>query len=290
MMNMAKAGTEKAGAIRYGRVYASSVIQDYQDGKVYTLGNSAVIHHHCGFAFLIGNPTEEELSALYREMMRQDFGRFLLFCDEERIVDHFRDLPGVCIRGRYFFEYPLSDSKPAEVPQGYVLQEIDEELALMLKGRITLSFSWRNFDEFKKSGKGYCLTVNNKPVAWAFSAAVSDDEIDIYGCVFAPKIRQKLKRSDHPLVAFSIKSGEKISYMTSSAFEKLTEVYPDMLDADALIIGAHPPIVKKEINLRILSDDTKVFAANENIRSMIIGNISDVYVMEEDKCAVKISD
>ena len=179
MMNMAKAGTEKAGAIRYGRVYASSVIQDYQDGKVYTLGNSAVIHHHCGFAFLIGNPTEEELSALYREMMRQDFGRFLLFCDEERIVDHFRDLPGVCIRGRYFFEYPLSDSKPAEVPQGYVLQEIDEELALMLKGRITLSFSWRNFDEFKKSGKGYCLTVNNKPVAWAFSAAVSDDEIDI---------------------------------------------------------------------------------------------------------------
>ena len=87
--------------------------------------------------------------------------------------------PGIRIRERLFFEYPADEVEHVEIPDGFELREIDEDLGMSLKGRITLAFSWDDHKQFAKYGKGFCLTDNGVPVAWAFSAAVSDEEIDI---------------------------------------------------------------------------------------------------------------
>ena len=168
---------EQASLLRLGKVFALSVVLGYQTGKVYTLGNLVLIYHSCGFAFVCGEASEAELNALYREAA--DLYRFTWFCEDDRAAAYLEKLPGVMIRKRLFFEYPAEEAEQLVIPEGFELKEIDEELAMRLKGRITLSFSWDNYEQYAKHGKGFCLTDNGNPVAWAFSAAVSDEEIDI---------------------------------------------------------------------------------------------------------------
>ncbi len=86
----------------------------------------------------------------------------------------------VDIEERYFFEY--SNNYPvieAPLPSGYKLCEINKDLLKKIKGKVTPSFSWDNYDSFLEKGKGYCITDGDITAAWAFSAAVSSDEIDI---------------------------------------------------------------------------------------------------------------
>ena len=168
---------EKASLINLGKVYALSVVLGYQTGKIYSLGNLVVIHHNCGFAFVCGDPSEEELSALYR--YAGTMHRFSWFCEDERSAAYLENQPGIMIRKRLFLEYSAGEVERAEIPDGLELREMDEELGMSMKGRITLAFSWDNYEQFAKHGKGFCLTDNGIPVAWAFSAAVSDEEIDI---------------------------------------------------------------------------------------------------------------
>ena len=62
---------------------------------------------------------------------------------------------------------------------GYDLCELGEELFDTVEGRVTPRFSWRTSEEFLRNGKGICVLHGERAAAWAFSAAVSDYEMDI---------------------------------------------------------------------------------------------------------------
>ena len=168
--------TGRAGSVPLGGIYPLSVTQGYQSGEIYELGRCAVIHHYCGFAFLLGEPTQKELEILYDNMLRDR--RFVLFCSDERQLAFFNCKEDISTGTRCFYEYGGSEPKTAALPSGFSVRVLDEELIMRLGGRIVPSFSWKDNKEFLK-GRGYCIMDGDTPAAWAFSAAVSDSELDI---------------------------------------------------------------------------------------------------------------
>ena len=78
-----------------------------------------------------------------------------------------------------FFEFNKVSAEIPDLPSDCELKIIDAEILSKMKGRITPYFSWSNANDFLSNGKGYCVITNGEIAAWAFSAAVSDNEIDI---------------------------------------------------------------------------------------------------------------
>ncbi|MDE7364383.1 MAG: GNAT family N-acetyltransferase, partial [Ruminococcus sp.] len=64
-------------------------------------------------------------------------------------------------------------------PLNFKLCEIRKELFYKINGNVTPLFSWDNVSEFFEKGKGYCIVNGENVAAWAFTAAISDEEIDI---------------------------------------------------------------------------------------------------------------
>ena len=60
-----------------------------------------------------------------------------------------------------------------------MIKPIDASILPRLDGRIKPSFSWDSDEQFLKNGAGFCAMQGETPAAWAFSAAVSDTQIDI---------------------------------------------------------------------------------------------------------------
>jgi RimJ/RimL family protein N-acetyltransferase len=58
-------------------------------------------------------------------------------------------------------------------------EKIAGQLLRSVKGRITPAFSWQSPETFQQNGMGFCAVCGDIPAGWAFSAAVSDNEIDI---------------------------------------------------------------------------------------------------------------
>ncbi|MBR6045787.1 MAG: GNAT family N-acetyltransferase [Ruminococcus sp.] len=164
-----------------GGVYPLSAAEGRQQGDIYTDSVSVLIHHHCGFAFLFGKCDTAFLNCVYDTFLSPESEpprRFVLFSDSERIVDLFRGKNNIIFGKRYFFSYPGDTAPKAEIPAGYSVRELDEDLCRRLEGRIVPAFSWSSTAEFLNGGKGFCVCDGDRPVAWAFSAAVSSREID----------------------------------------------------------------------------------------------------------------
>ncbi len=169
-----------------GKVYPLSIAQSIQAGDIYVSSskeNRSVLYwHYCGFAFMFGECDERFLEEVYDFMSGKSncSKRLILFVDNESTEQFFRAKNNVVIEKRYFFEY--RDNFPVTsktLPSGFELCEINEELLKKINGKITPSFSWDNGESFLQKGKGYCITDGDNVAAWAFSAAVSNDEIDI---------------------------------------------------------------------------------------------------------------
>ena len=163
-------------------VYPLSVVQGCQSGDIFVNdGTAALVWHYCGFALVLGEYDDAFLEEVYGLMTdKTNTRRFVLFADDERMVEFFGSKADILTERRSFFEYIHDDSKTVfELPEGYELKEIDSEIISRMKGRITPAFSWSNTDEFLNKGKGYCVMHGGEPAAWAFSSAVSDKEIDI---------------------------------------------------------------------------------------------------------------
>ncbi len=168
------------------RVYPRSISEKIQQGDIFTNAcgsdRSVLYWHYSGFAFISGVYDECLLESVYELLLDKNntnSKRFILFTNEP-IERFFRAKEDVAIERRYFFEYGKEyPAVTADLPEGFKLCEINKELLQKIHGKITPAFSWNNLNNFLENGKGYCITDGDIPAAWAFSAAVSSDEVDI---------------------------------------------------------------------------------------------------------------
>lgn len=171
---------------RCGKVYPLSIAEGYQQGDIFvssrTECKTVLFWHYSGFAFISGEYDEVFLEETYDIISNKNKinpRRFILFADKEQIQSFFINKENIDIERRYFFEFNKNFTKTAELPSNCELKTIDAEIISKMEGRITPYFSWSNAGDFLSNGKGYCIIINGEIAAWAFSSAVSDDEIDI---------------------------------------------------------------------------------------------------------------
>lgn len=170
-----------------GIVYPRSISEKIQQGDIFTNAcgsdRSVLYWHYSGFAFLSGVYNECFLESIYDLLLDKNntnSKRFILFVNDPNVEQFFRAKENVSIERRYFFEYVKEyPAVTAKLPEGYKLCEINSELFQKINGKITPSFSWDNMNDFLEKGKGYCITDGENAAVWAFSAAISSDEIDI---------------------------------------------------------------------------------------------------------------
>ena len=197
---------ECAKEIRCGAVYPLSMVQGFQGGDIYTDGNAFLFHHDCGFAFLCGSITDAFLSDVY-SLMKDVGRRLVLFSENEYITCFFEKYPDASINTRYFYSY--AGHPVSAVNYLYTIKKIDRATIDQLAGKITPSFSWIT-DVFLQKGFGIAVICDDMPVSWAFSAAVSNDEVDI-GVETAEKYRGKglAKTAVNEMIKAVIASGKK---------------------------------------------------------------------------------
>ncbi len=195
-----------AKEIGCGAVYPLSMTQGFQSGDIYTDGKALLFHHDCGFAFLCGSIGDAFLYDVY-SLMKEGGRRLVLFSEKEYITHFFEKLPNVSITTRYFYSY--TGQPVSAVNNLYTVKKIDREMTDHLDGKITPSFSW-NIDAFFQKGFGYAVICDKTPVSWAFSAAVSSDEVDI-GVETAEKFRGKglAKTAVNEMIKAVTASGKK---------------------------------------------------------------------------------
>lgn len=223
----------------YGEIYPLSVRQGYQKGDILKTGSCELIRHYCGFGFLYGTPGEDEFEELYAKV--QDTYRTILLTDDNYIVDFYKE-KGIPTGTRSFFEYRRREVQVPGIPEGFELHPMDEDILESIEGRIKPDFSWDDSKEFLSKGTGFVITKDNEPAAWAFSAAVSDTEIDI-GVETSEKYRGKglsttvaavmtehiLKLGKKPVWACDIRNIASSRVALKTGFEKIGECTTIML-------------------------------------------------------------
>ena len=174
---------EKIEKTPCGTVYPLSVAERFQHGDIYTDGDSVLLRHYCGFAYVFGpcgSSFLEEVYELFLSPNSKMTGRFVLFSAEPQTAAFFRGKQGIRLGKRYSYEYPHDAPLIGNDPSpSFRICPFDSELFDTVPGRITPRFSWREASCFLEHGMGYCVLHQGKPVSWAFSAAVSRSELDI---------------------------------------------------------------------------------------------------------------
>lgn len=181
-----------------GKVYPLSIAEGIQDGEIFTnsmkdYGN-VLFWSQSGFAYISGKVDRCFLEEIYELMLdrnKSNSRRFLLLTSDEYIEDYFMSKDDVILEKRYLFNYSGNGKfiEPS-ILVGYELKEIDNLLWLEISGKIVPSLFWKDANDFLLKGKGYCIICGNDIASWAFSAAISSEEIDI-GIETNPKYRQQ---------------------------------------------------------------------------------------------------
>ena len=165
-----------------GSVYPFSLAEGIQRGDIYSDKSAFLYWHYSGFAFLYGKYDERSLrfvSSLFLDSAGANSRRFILFTADDSVERFFRKTGNVAVERRLFFEYGKECPSERPLPARYSLCDIDNMLLARLNGNITPYFSWDNSGDFLEKGKGCCIVEGNNIASWAFSAAVSSEEIDI---------------------------------------------------------------------------------------------------------------
>ncbi len=218
-----------------GKVYPCSIAEGICEGEIFTNVrenySSVLFWSHSGFAYLLGQFDEYFLEDIYALLLNKNNAsvrRFLLMTNDELIRDYFKLNQNISIEKRYLFEY-ADNCKIEEVtlPIGYQLKEIDNTILLQMQGNIVPSLFWKDPNAFLDKGKGYCITCNNEIAAWAFSAAVSSEEVDI-GIETSPMYRQQGLGIivAEKMIEYTIKQGKKpvwACHYKNAASERMAE-------------------------------------------------------------------
>ena len=174
---------EKIEKTPCGTVYPLSVAEGLQHGDIYTDGDSVLLRHYCGFAYVFGTCGSSFLEEVYNMFLSPNSeltGRFVLFSAEPQTAAFFQGKQGIRLGRRYGYEHPHEAPLIGNDPSpDHRIVRFDSKLFDTVPGRITPRFSWRDASEFLEHGAGYCVLHEGRAVSWAFSAAVSRDELDI---------------------------------------------------------------------------------------------------------------
>ncbi len=166
-----------------GTVYPRSIAEMCQYGDIYIGRDSVLLWHYSGFAFIYGACDNCFLETIYDMFFSADSNlsrRFILFSANPKVISFFQNKRDIVLGNRYNFEYPPERTiSRSEIPPDFQICQFDQKLFDNITGRITPRFSWRDASEFLEHGVGYCVMHNGKAVSWAFSAAVSSNELDI---------------------------------------------------------------------------------------------------------------
>lgn len=166
-------------------IYPMAIAEGVQRGDIYTDDTEkhqyALFWHESGFAYLSGHPKPEDLDAVYA-LMKNESGdnprRFVLETNDEPVAGFFREKEDIEMHPRYGLR--LRELQPdGDIPEGYELKEIDEELFYRIEGKVVPKNFWSSSEEFLAKGRGYCLINCGEVAAVAFSAAVSSRQVDI---------------------------------------------------------------------------------------------------------------
>lgn len=161
-----------------GAVYPLSVAEGVQSGSIFTddTRKTVLIWHCCGFAFLFGKHDRALLDEVGQMILHPAlYPRMLLFAPDAETAAFFREKPEFMLEQRLFFRYPAEKCPPESNGAAVITPDILPQI----QGKITPAFSWKQPAEFFANGSGYCIMQDGMPAAWAFSAAVSAQEVDI---------------------------------------------------------------------------------------------------------------
>lgn len=228
-----------------GTVYPLSVAEGYQQGDIFVNSISdcrtVLFWHYSGFAFVSGRYDESFLDSVY-DILSANEGknprRCILFTDNELIKAFFSDKDNIEIERRFFFEHTGEFNGDVDLPSGCELKIIDRNIISEINGRITPRFSWNNEEDFLSKGNGYCIVANGEVAAWAFSAAVSDTEIDIgvetsekyqhrgYAAIVSnAMIKNILQQNKKPVWACHYKNIASVKLAEKIGFNKTAECF-----------------------------------------------------------------
>lgn len=158
-------------------VYTLPIAEGVQGGRIFTLGDTVLFWHFCGFAYLAGSPDADALAELSDFILQADT-RFLLITDDSAVTAFFADDPAFQISRRVYY-VGVRDVPPPALPEGFTLRRIGAERLPRLHGRIVPAFSWDSPERFLQRGFGFCITQGDCGAAWAFTAAISSLHCDI---------------------------------------------------------------------------------------------------------------
>ncbi|MCR5540321.1 MAG: GNAT family N-acetyltransferase [Ruminococcus sp.] len=164
-----------ADSLTFGKIYPLSIAECRQAGDIYTDGKAVLFHHLCGFGHIAGEADDAFINSI-KDLMLNGGRRLVLFADNA-IVQKFGE--EFAVNSRFFFEYRKSSPPEFILPEGYKLEKLDSGLISQMAGRIVPAFSWESTENFLAGGTGFCVTFEDKPAAWAFSAAVNGEEVDV---------------------------------------------------------------------------------------------------------------
>lgn len=169
------------------RVYPMSVAERIQKGYIYTDdgGEAVLFRHKNNFAFMVGSPERSFLDEVHELIMNE--GLKFITADDS-ISRYMAELGGIAGYPRTFYSYPDGASPEAKLPDGYTVRLIDRELFSRITGFVVPSYYWWSAEDFVKNGHGVCIMKGDEPASWAFSSAVSSEEMDI-GIETAEKYR-----------------------------------------------------------------------------------------------------
>ena len=158
------------------RVFPLSVVQKYQSGSIYASGNCILFRHMNNFTFLSGTPDEKEIREIHGLILSESL-KFM--CSDSSLCDRLAQLGGVELITRDIYRYIPETAPEISIPEGFTLRSIDSELFDSITGRVPPSLYWDSCEQFRKNGIGFCIMHGNEAASWAFSSAVSSEEVDI---------------------------------------------------------------------------------------------------------------
>lgn len=224
-----------AKANECGAVYPLSIAEGRQYGDIFTYSadncQAVLFWHHSGFAYICGDADDsflEEVYALMLDENKTNPRRFVLMLNDERTEAFFRAMDNLVTERRYLYEYAKTQSgADISLPEGCEMKAIDSKLLSALRGNIVPALFWNNADDFLKEGKGFSIVKGGDAAAWAFSAAISSEEIDI-GIETNEHYRHQglAAAAASMMIQYALSSGKKpvwACHYTNIASQKLAE-------------------------------------------------------------------
>ena len=167
--------------INVEKAYPLSIVEGYQRGEIYVDNADhpmcALFWHYCGFAFIAGSYTEhiDEICEMMNNLPSDNSNRLVLQSKND-IAE--LEVNNMIRRERYCFTFvgPIGEIC---IPDGCKVCPISSDNYDLIHGRIIPAFSWKDKEDFLKNGFGFCLMKGNEVLSSAFSAAISNEYVDI---------------------------------------------------------------------------------------------------------------